>query len=425
MTLSVLISKPASRSAIAGRIKVAVWAAALGLVSGLACVGVRLTFRMLQWVFLQHTGLLPEAAATLSPWRRGMTPILGAALATAVLWAVRRWGNPYRFQDYVDAVRYHQGRIPFSSTLWRTISSAFSVATGAAIGREGSMIQFATAVTSWLGEHSSFRSVSLSRQVAYGAAAAVAAAYQAPLAGVFFALEIVLGAWPWAELPALAVASTAGWLASRMVFGASPLFAVHHTLTLSTGALWALPLALLLGCIGPVYQRLLGSLHFASRWPAAMLWGGLAVGLLSLLRPEVWGNGDVALLETLTGAPALGSIAFLLLLRLLATTACVGTGTVGGVFTPTLFAGASLGLAAGHLLHVAQPVLLAIAGLSAFLAAVTHAPVMASLMAVELTGHYEVLPGLLLLNLGASFVAKRLSPRSLYGTSIRTSVTGS
>jgi chloride channel protein, CIC family len=425
MTLSILMSKPASRGAIAGRIKVAVWAAVLGLVSGLACVGVRLTFRTLQWVFVQHTGLLPQAAATLSPERRVMTPILGAALATAVLWIVRRWGNLSCFQEYVDAVRHHQGRIPFSSTLWRTVSSAFSVATGAAIGREGSMIQFATAVTSWLGEHSPFRSVSLSRQVAYGAAAAVAAAYQAPLAGVFFALEIVLDAWLWAEIPALAFASTAGWLASRMVLGAGPLFAVHHTLALNASALWALPLTLLLGCIGPVYQRLLRSLHFASRLPAALLWGGVVVGLLSLSCPVVWGNGDMALLGALAGTPALRSIALLLLLRLLATTVCVGTGTVGGVFTPTLFAGASLGLAAGHLLHVSQPVLLAIVGLSAFLAAVTHAPFMASLMAVELTGQYELLPLLLALNLVAWFVAKRLSPRSLYGASVQASVTDS
>jgi CIC family chloride channel protein len=425
MTPSVLISKSARRRAVAGRIKVAAWAAVLGLVSGLVCVGVRLTLRLLQWVFVQHTGLLPQAAATLSPERRVMTPILGAALATAVLWALRRWGKPGSFQDYVDAVRHHRGRIPFSSTLWRTVSSAFSIASGAAIGREGSMIQFATAVTSWLGKRSPLRSISLARQVSYGAAAAVAAVYQAPLAGVFFALEIILGEWLWAEIPALTVASTAGWLASRMVLGAGPLFAVHDTLTLSASALWTLPLALLLGCVGPVYQRLLRSLQFARHWPVALLWGGLAVGLLSLVRPEVWGNGDVALLETLTDAPMLGSIAFFLLLRLLATTICVGTGTVGGVFTPTLFAGAALGLAAGHSLHVAQPVLLAIAGLGAFLAAVTHAPVMASLMAVELTGQYELLPLLLALNFGAWFVAKRLSPRSLYGASVQASVTGS
>jgi CIC family chloride channel protein len=421
MKIAALISKPGTRRAITSKINVAVWATELGLVSGLACVGVRLTFRMLQWVLVQHTGLLPQAAATLSAERRVMTPIVGAALATAVLWAVRRWANPSHYREYVDAVRHDQGRIPFSSTLYRTVSSAFSVATGAAIGREGSMIQFATAVTSWLGKHSPVRSLSLARQVSYGAAAAVAAAYQAPVAGVFFAFEIVLGAWPWDEIPTVACASTAGWLVSRLVLGAGPLFAVHHTFSLNASALWTIPLALLLGCIGPLYQLLFRSVHFASRWPAALLWGGVAVGFLSLWSPAVWGNGDVALLDALAGTAALRRIAFLFLLRLLATTVCVGTGTVGGVFTPTLFAGASLGLVAGDLLHVSQPVLFAIAGLSAFLAAVTHAPFMASLMAVELTGQYELLPLLLALSLGAWFVARRLSPRALYGASVQAS----
>jgi len=146
------------------------------------------------------------------------------------------------------------------------------------------------------------------------------------------------------------------------------------------------------------------------------------VGLLSLLRPEVWGNGDVALLGTLSAASTLSSIAILLLVRLVATTICVGAGTTGGVFTPTLFVGASLGLAAGLLLHVPQPVLLAIAGLSALLAAVTHAPVMATFMAAELTGQYHLLPLLLVLNLGAWLVASRLSPRSLYGASLQASL---
>jgi CIC family chloride channel protein len=239
---------------------------------------------------------------------------------------------------------------------------------------------------------------------------------------VFFAIEIVLGSWIWAEIPALTLASIAGWLVSRAVLGVGPLFPVYHSPLFTVSALWALPMAVLLGCTAPFYQRVLRAAQFASRWPAQLLWGGLAVGLLSLLRPAVWGNGDVALLGTLAGTPALQNIVLLLLLRLLATTVCVGTGTVGGVFTPTLFAGASLGLVAGHLLHVQEPVLLAIIGLSAFLAATTHAPVMAGMMAVELTGQYHLVPLLLVLNLGAWLTAKRISAQSLYGASVQASV---
>ncbi|HWZ50960.1 MAG TPA: chloride channel protein [Granulicella sp.] len=395
---------------------------AIGFVSGLASVGVRLMLTLLQWIFVRHTGLLPEAAAALSPVRRLLTPMLGAVCATVVLWAVRRWSKASCFEEYVEAVRFEGGRIPFASTFWRTVSSAFSLATGAAIGREGSMIQFAAAVSSWIGEHSPVRSIPRAQQVACGVAASVAAAYHAPLAGVFFAMEVVLGSWEWRRLPQLLFASTAGWLASYIVLGGGPLFLVHGVLSFSWQALWALPLALALGVIGPLYQASLRGLRFAGRWPLALVWGGMVVGALSLLRTEVWGNGDAALLHVLSGSATLSSIAVILVLRMFATAFCVGTGTIGGVFTPTLFAGAALGLALGHLLQLPDPLLLAVVGLSALLAVVTHAPVMAALMAVELTGQWHLLPLLLLLDVAASRMALTISPRSLYAIATPTPI---
>lgn len=139
----------------------AAWAVLLGAASGLACVAVRLFFRMLQWVFVQQTGMLPTAAAALSPARRILIPVIGAALATVVVRMTRRSTQDLPFEEYVEAVRFNDGHIPFLSTAWRTVSSAFSVATGAAIGREGSMIQFAAAVTSWVGERAPVRPLSL------------------------------------------------------------------------------------------------------------------------------------------------------------------------------------------------------------------------------------------------------------------------
>ncbi len=414
MVTAVLNREPASQVRAFNKIKAAIWALMLGAISGLACVVVRMTFRLLQWVFVQNSGLLPEAASLLVPGRRALTPVIGALCATGVIWAVQRWSSAGPSVEYVEAVRFDDGRIPFASTLWRTISSAFSVATGAAIGREGSMIQFAAAVTSWIGARSPLKSVPLLRQVAYGTAAAVAAAYQAPVAGVFFVLEIVLGEWIWRELPQLALASVAGWLVSRLILSAGPLFVVHSAFSPSTNALWTLPLAILLGVCGPMYQKLLRSARFASRWPLALVWGGLAVGLLSLSRTTVWGNGELALMNILKGNQALSSVALVLGLRLIATTLCVGTGTVGGVFTPTLFVGAAIGLTSAQLLHSTAPLLLAVVGLSTLLAAVTHAPFMAASMAVELTGQYHLAPWLLLLNLLASLIARKISPHSLY-----------
>src|SRR6202167_3912930 len=217
--------------------------------------------------------------------------------------------------------------------------------------------------------------MSRARQVSYGAAAAIAAAYQAPIAGVFFATEIVLGEWAWNDIPQLLLASSTGWLISRLFLGVGPLFPVRGSLPITHHLLSVLPLALVLGAVGPAYQKLLHFSGASKRLPFALLWSGLAVGLLSLIEPKVWGNGDAALLGILQNKTMLLVIISVFTVRLVATTFCVGTGTVGGVFTPTLFAGAALGLATGHLLHNPQPSILAICGMGLLMAAVTHAPV--------------------------------------------------
>ena len=390
------------------------WTFVLGAASGSACVAIRLFFRLLQWIFVQQTAMLPIVAATLPPARRIFTPIVGAALATLVVWMMRRWEPNLHFEEYVEAVRLRNGRIPLLSTVWRTASSAFSVASGAAIGREGTMIQFASAISSWIGERSPLRNLSLSRQVAYGAAAAVAAAYQAPIAGIFFVTEIVLGEWAWSDIPPLFLASSTGWLLSRFLLGVGPLFPVKGSLQMTHDLLWVLPLAVVLSALGPAYQKLLHFSGAAKRLPFALLWSSLAVGVLALIEPKVWGNGDVALLGILQNETMLLGIFSLFIFRLVATTFSVGTGTVGGVFTPTLFAGAALGLAAGHLLHDPEPAILAICGMGFLMAAVTHAPLMAALMAVELTGQWHLLPIILPGTIFASLIARTISRKSLY-----------
>jgi CIC family chloride channel protein len=414
MTTATAINVSGTKRTLESLLAPGVWAVVLGATSGSACVAVRLLFRLLQWVFIQQTGVLPVAAATLPPARRILTPIIGAALATFVAWTMRRLAPDLRFEEYVDAVRFRNGRIPVLSTVWRTASSGFSVATGAAIGREGSMIQFAAAISSWVAERSPLRTLSLSRQVAYGAAAAVAAAYQAPIAGVFFASEIVLGEWAWNDAPQLLLASSTGWLVSRLLLGAGPLFPVRGSLPITHDLLWVLPLALVLGAVGPAYQKLLHLSGAAKCLPFALLWSGLTVGVLSLVEPKVWGNGDAALLALLQNKPMLQGILSVLACRLAATTFSVGTGTVGGVFTPTLFVGAALGLAAGHLMHNPEPTILAICGMGLLMAAVTHAPFMAALMAVELTGQWHLLAIILPCSLVASLIARRISRESLY-----------
>src|SRR5580698_8301004 len=414
----------------------------LGVVSGLAAALLRLGFRGLAWCFT-HNNISPAlAAASLPPVRRFLTPILGALCAILVLVLrrknARRLGRePRHYVEYVEAVRREHGHIPLVPNLWRTLSAAFSIATGAAVGREGSMIQFAAAVTSWFQER--LRKLRLAHllphpaiAVACGVAGGVTTAYMAPVAGVFFAAEIVIGDFRLDQLALLALAAVSSWGVSISMLGPGPLYPTHIHLHLTWTLLLLPVLALAIGAFGPLYQRIIRSLRSARRLPFALAIAGALVGALSLYDPRVWGNGDAGLSAALgqavvpglsIAAPALG---ILLLLRTLATTFCVGTGTIGGVFTPTLFTGGALGaLAAYALLHLAvpaDPTLFAIAGMGALIAAATHAPLMASFVAVDLTGDWRLLPALLVLNTLAWLIARRLSSDALYAIATQTPV---
>ena len=425
----------------------ATWAVAavlMGAVSALSAACVRLFFIHLQWVFTGSTAVPPVAGAHLVLWRRAVVPVAGALVAMGVMrvrqWRARRLGRePRPYVEYVEAVRHRGGEIPLLPNCWRTLSAAFSIASGAAIGREGSMIQFAAAVGSfcgkklqgWQGKVENRGPLDLRLLVAFGVAGGVTAAYNAPVGAVFFAGEVVLGAIQWRELPLLALAAGAGQLVTGPILGWERLYPTRVAVGGQRWWLLLLPVvAVLFGLSGPVYQKLIGSLQGLRKLPLPLVWSGLAVGLLSLHDPRIWGNGDLGLSAALGRADLPGlsiaapALAGLLGLRLLATSACVSTGTMGGVFTPTLFAGGVAGALLGHLVGVIghggggmpgnEAALWAIVGMSCLMAAVTHAPLMAGFMAVELTGEWRLLPALVLLNWVARAVAGGLSPKALY-----------
>jgi chloride channel protein, CIC family len=412
---------------ISGRLLVAAMLA--GGLSALAAALVRLAFRGVQWVLTGSAQDLPLDAARLPPLRRALTPLAGAALAVVVLaaqrWRSRRAGqHDLPYVEYVEAVQREDGIIPLLPNLWRTLSAAFSVGSGAAVGREGSMIQFAATVAS-----AAVRSLRgflpdaaehLPLLVACGVAGGVTAAYNAPVTGVCFAAEIALGRWRLSDGLALAPAALCASVVSGAVLGRERLYPVPVALPhLGLQIVLLVALAVLFALLGPVYLHLLSGPPVLRRIPGVLLLGGAAVGALSLLDARVWGNGDEALRLALgiAGPAAEGfarTVLLLLAMRCVATLLCVWTGTIGGVFTPTLFAGAAAAALLAVHLPGADRLLWALAGMSLLMSAVTHAPWMSAFIAVELTGNWHLLALLVPLDLLTWAVARRLSSRAMY-----------
>lgn len=400
-----------------------------GVLGALAVHAFRLALFGLEAFFVgARDGHLVAAARHLAPEVRVLAPALGAFAAGLLLWVSERGRAPEPARhrgDYIEAVAIGNGRLDVRAGLLKAAASLLVVSTGGAVGREGAMVLLAALLASALGRGLG-RTVDLRLVVSCGAAAGLAAAYQAPLAGAVFVAEILLGSLALAQLGPVVVAAVMSYGVTVAMGERSVLFAVPAAAppqALQIAAMMAL--ALLGGVAGAALLSWLQAARAAfvrSRLPlpAAFALGGLVVGLLSLWRPEVWGNGYSSIELQLTAPAAWTAVAIVLALKLLAIGATTGSGAPGGVFTPTLFVGAAAGalaaaaLAALGVSSVAEPVY-ALVGMAIVLAATTRAPVMSALMVVEMTGQYVLLPVLLPATVLATLVSQRLHPQSVYG----------
>lgn len=404
-------------------------AAGVGALGALAVETFRLLLLALEAAFVgAHGGHLVAAASALAPEFRVLTPAIGGLAAGLLLWLAERSGDgpgaPHG-GDYIEAVAIGDGRLNLRAGVLKVLASLLVVSTGGAVGREGAMVLLAAMLASALGRLFG-RSVELRLVVSCGAAAGLAAAYHAPLAGAVFVAEILLGSLALAQLGPVIVAAVMAYGITVVLGGRTVLFPVAPgPLPDAWQLLLMLAASVMAGFAGAALLRWLAwsralFVRMALPLPLAFALGGLVVGLLSWWRPEVWGNGYSSIEQQLQAAGAWQVVALVLLFKLIAIGATTGSGAPGGVFTPTLFVGATFGalLAAGlHALGVAQAVepVYAVLGMAVLLAATTHAPVMAALMVFEMTGRYDLLAVLLPACVVATLVSRRLHPTSVYG----------
>lgn len=394
------------------------WAALVGLCGALSSVAFRELVRLLERLFTGQSGSLVQAASELAWWHRALIPLVGGLFAGLVLHLASRALRASRAVDYMEAVVVGDGHIGFRATMASSFSSLLTIASGGSIGREGPMVQLAAMLGSKIGGFARAPIPRLRLMVACGAAAGIAAAYNAPISGALFVSEIVLGSTAMESFGPLVVASVTASATTRQLLGYGPVFEVPH---LQFATNWELVFYVILGVLlGHLAPSFLALLDYAkstfARWRVPIYLrlglGGLIVGVISIFVPQVWGNGYSVVGSILRGELLGTWLLAVLAAKVLATSSTAGSGAVGGVFTPTLFIGCAIGALFGGLLHQALPSLtsdaaaFALIGMGAFLAATTHAPLTAILMLFEMTLDYQIVLPLMLACVVAHYSAK-------------------
>ena len=406
------------------------WAAVIGLVGAYATLLFRQGIAGLQMLLVGRAGALVEMGQSLSPEMRVILPTCGGVAAGMILSWSRRYASGAPHSDYIEAIAIGDGQVPVRFTLIRCLSSLATIATGGSIGREGPMVQLAAMCASVVGRLRHLEPERLKLLVACGAAAGITAAYNAPIAGAMFVTEIVLGTIAMESFGPLIVASVVSNVTMREFAGYKPpyMMPVFPSISGRELALFV-PLGIAAGIVAPHFLQLLE--WSKGRWarlalpPAFRLGlGGLGVGILSIWVPQVYGNG-YSVVNSILHQPWLWQTLLLVLVfKIVATALTVGSGAIGGVFTPTLFVGAAFGCLYGQGVHALWPALTsapfayAIVGMGASLAAATNAPLMAILMIFEMTLSYEVVLPLMLACVIAYFVS-RFGGISMYDITLR------
>ncbi len=408
----------------------------LGLVAvlvGLATgAGIWLFKQMIGWVHAAAFGGLGAALGRLGPWTVALLPAAGGLIVGA-LW--QRFVGHERFHGVagvMEAVALAGGRLEYRLAPVKTVAAALSIGSGASVGPEDPSVQVGANLGSFAGQKLRFSDDWVRTLVAAGVAAGIAAAFNAPIAGVFFALEIVLGELgSGGGLGAVVLAAVTSAVFTQSVTGPQPAFRVPEYAFHSAKEL---PLYLGLGLLaGPLAAAYIGALYTArdlfGRWripawlkPAA---AGLAVGVVGIWLPQVFGVGYETI-DAIFNGPQLPAALLLVLLvaKLILTAVSIGGGFPGGVFAPSLFLGATLGAAYGLVLERFFPLLLiappayAMVGMAAVLAAAVHAPLTAIILLFEMTRDYRIILPLMFAVIVAMLLAQALRRDSVYTLSL-------
>ena len=406
----------------------------VGAGAGLAAVVFRWLIQAATRVF---TGTLDYAATTgrpghpWLPWIGGafviLAPVVGGLLYGPLVQRFAREARGHGVPEVMYAVSRRGGRIPGRVAVVKALASAITIGSGGSVGREGPIVQIGSALGSTIGRVTRMSESQLRTLVACGAAAGIAATFNAPIAGVFFALELILRDFATRSFAAVMLSSITASVIGRAVFGDHPFLLLPSFRVDQPGEyLLFAALGLLAGAVGVLFSKLLYLIEDVCDWawrgpewlrPAV---GGLLLGLLLFAMPQLYGVGYPVLEASVAGKYTIGFLLLLVVAKMVATSLTIGIGGSGGVFEPSLVIGAAFGAAVGEVVGLVIPGLagqagtFALIGMAAVFAGSTRAPITAGIILFELTGEYTIILPLLLAVIVATGVSRVLSRDTIY-----------
>lgn len=410
----------------------------VGIGTGWGAVAFRYLINLADWVGYDW---FPSVASRLGRSYVVIVPALGGMLVGPLIYFFAREAKGHGVPEVMEAVALKGGRIRPVVALIKSLASALCIGSGGSVGREGPIVQIGSALGSTVGQMLHLSDDRVRNLVACGAAGGIAATFNAPIAGVIFALEVILGEFSVQRFGTVVISAVAASAIGRAVFGDVSAFAIPMEYGLNSPWEFAFYLAMgiVAALVGALFVRwLYWSEDMFAKWKSVPEWvqpaiGGVLLGGVALIypllsgvqwerQPQIFNVGYQVIEQALSNQLSLTALIVLLVLKLVATTLTLGSGGSGGIFAPALFVGAMLGGIFDVLVHALFPGIAGppgayvLVGMGAVFAASAHAPITAVIILFELTGDYRIILPMMLSVVVATFLAQAL----LKGESIYT-----
>lgn len=402
-------------------------AVVIGVAVGLTAVGLERLLVVTREAFFWTA----DRFAFLGDYRIAVAPVLGALVAGPLVYRLAREAKGHGVPEVMEAVALRGGRIRPRVAIVKTAASALTIGSGGSAGREGPIVQIGATIGSTIGQAFRMSERRMRTLVAAGAAAGIAAAFNAPLAGVFFALEVILQRFTARGFATVVLSAVTASVVWRAFFGNAPVFAVpFYSLRHPVELAFYFVLGVLAAVVAVAFVKVLYWLEDrfdALRMPGDLkpALGAIVTGLLGVWSILVLGSGIEGTNMALSGELAVGMLLLLLVAKVVATSFTLGSGGSGGVFSPSLFVGAMLGGAFGHVLHqifpnaTATEGAYALVGMGAVFAAAAQAPMTSILIIFEMTNDFRIMVPLMLAVVTATIAYQLLTRDSIYMAKLR------